>query len=83
MCYDPVNLTVVEKDKDIFVRKIPFLQIWEKLLRQHEELELLWMIIALVLDTRLQTCQVTLISRVRPAFWPVNQHSLAENLNYH
>ena len=28
-----------------------------------------------------QTCQVTLILRVRPAFWPVNQHSLAENLN--
>ena len=42
MCYDPVNLTVVEKDKDIFVRKIPFLQIWEKLLQQHEELELPW-----------------------------------------
>ena len=50
MCYDPVNLTVVEKDKDIFVRKIPFLQIWEKLLQQHEEIELLWMIIALVLE---------------------------------
>jgi len=29
-----------------------------------------------------QTCQVTLISRVRPAFWPVNQHSLTENLNF-
>jgi len=29
----------------------------------------------------LQKCQVTLISRVRPAFWPVNQHSLDENLN--
>ena len=29
----------------------------------------------------MQTCQVTLISRVRPTFWPVNQHSLAENLN--
>ena len=29
----------------------------------------------------LQTCQVTLILRVRPAFWQVNQHSLAENLN--
>ena len=42
MCYDPMNLTVVEKDKDIFVRKIPFLQIWEKLLQQHEKLELLW-----------------------------------------
>jgi len=30
---------------------------------------------------RTQTCQVTLILRVRPTFWPVNQHSLAENLN--
>ena len=28
-----------------------------------------------------QTCQVTLILRVRPTFCPVNQHSLAENLN--
>ena len=31
--------------------------------------------------SRKQTCQVTLTSRVRPAFWPVNQHSLAETLN--
>ena len=41
MCYDQVNLTVVGKDEDIFVRKIPFLQIWEKLLPQHKELGLL------------------------------------------
>ena len=33
------------------------------------------------MEYKVQTCQVTLISRVRPAFWPVNQHSLDENLN--
>ena len=38
---DPVNLTVVEKNKDVFARKIPFLCIREKLLRQHEELGLI------------------------------------------
>ena len=38
---DPVNLTIVEKNKDVFARKIPFLCIREKLLRQHEELGLI------------------------------------------
>jgi len=31
-----------------------------------------------LLFDKTQTCQVILISRVRPAFWPLNQHSLAE-----
>ena len=38
---DSVNLTIVEKNKDVFARKIPFLCIREKLLRQHEELGLI------------------------------------------
>ena len=31
-------------------------------------------------DDNNQTCQVTLISRVRPAFWPTNPHSPTQNL---
>jgi len=31
---DPVNLTIVEKNKDVFARKIPFLCIRKKLLQQ-------------------------------------------------
>ena len=38
---DPVNLTIVEKDNNVCARKIPFIQIREKLLQQHEELGLL------------------------------------------
>ena len=38
---DPVNLTIVEKDNDVCARKIPFIQIREKLLQRHEELGLL------------------------------------------
>ena len=38
---DPVNLTAVEKNKGVFARKIPFLCIREKLLRQYKELGLI------------------------------------------
>jgi len=38
---DTVNLTIVEKDNNVCARKIPFIQIREKLLQQHEELGLL------------------------------------------